>query len=90
MANHPNRNWKRRWNVDHEAGTAVHESGLTARYHRFPSGDWDVETANGPQTVAALLEAGESHAQALVERWIWEAGELFRRALERRAARNNE
>jgi hypothetical protein len=85
MANHPNRNWKRRWIVDHDAGTAVHESGLSARFQRFPSGDWHVETENGPQTVAALIEAGEPLAQARVERWIWEATELFRRAIERRA-----
>ena len=44
MASHPNRNWKRRWIVDHGAGTAVHESGLTARLHRLPSGDWLVQT----------------------------------------------
>jgi hypothetical protein len=83
MANHPNRNWKRRWTVDESAGTAVHESGLSARFHRFPSGDWHVETENGPQTVAALVEAGDAQAQVRVERLIWEATELFRRALER-------
>jgi hypothetical protein len=83
MASHPNRNWKRRWIVDHGAGTAVHESGLTARLHRHPSGDWLVETENGPQTVAALIEAGERRASERVERWTWEATELFRRASER-------
>jgi hypothetical protein len=85
MANHPNRNWKRRWTVDHGVGIAVHESGLTARVHRFPSGEWHVETENGPQTVAAIIEAGEPRAEERVERWIWEATELFRRESARRA-----
>jgi hypothetical protein len=85
MANHPNRNWKRRWRVDQDAGTAVHESGLSARFHRLPSGDWHVETENAPQTLAALIAAGEKQAQASVERWTWEAGELLRRKLERRS-----
>jgi hypothetical protein len=78
MANHPNRNWKRRWTVDENAGTAVHESGFSARFYRFPSGDWHVETENGPQTAAVLGEA-----QVRVERLKWEATELFQRALER-------
>ena len=86
VANHPNRNWKRRWIVDPSTGTAVHESGLTTHFRKLPSGDWYVETANGPQTVAALTEAGESHAQVVVERWIWESNELLRRALARRAS----
>ena len=88
MANHPNRNWKRRWTVDHGTGIALHDSGLTARLHRLPSGDWHVEPENGPQTVAAIIEAGEPRAQQHVERWIWEATELFRRASER-PARND-
>jgi 1,2-phenylacetyl-CoA epoxidase catalytic subunit len=43
-----------------------------------------VETENGPQMVAALVDAGDPRAQERVARWIWEAGELFRRALEQR------
>ena len=50
---------------------------------RFPSGEWHVDVDNGPLIVVSLSEAGEPHAQARVERWIWEASELFRRALER-------
>jgi len=82
MANHPNRNWKRRWHVDHSAGIAVHVSGLTALFRQLPSGDWYVETANELQTVTALTEAGDSRAKAVVERWIWESNELLRRALD--------
>jgi hypothetical protein len=44
-----------------------------------------VETENAPQTLAALIAAGEKQAQASVERWTWEAGELLRRKLERRS-----
>jgi len=82
--NHPNRNWKRRWQVDCDAGTAAHESGLNARFHRLASGDWRVNVDNGPETIAALLASGEPKPQARVERLIWEAHELFRRALDRR------
>ena len=32
-------NWHKRWKVDIEAATAVHESGLVARFHQLPITD---------------------------------------------------
>jgi hypothetical protein len=87
MANHPNRNWKRKWALNADSSQATHECGLIARYHRVASGDWTVESPNGPQTLEALVAAGEQRAAQRIERLIWEAGELFKRSLERRQGR---
>jgi hypothetical protein len=87
MANHPNRNWKRKWVVNADCSQATHDCGLIARYHPFPSGDWTVECSNRPQMLEALVAAGEPRPAERIERLIWEARELFKRSCERHLGR---
>jgi hypothetical protein len=75
MSNHPNRNWRRRWTVDLEAGTATHNTGLVVRFTPVPGepGAYDGEVIAGldavhglsPQQAARMMrEAGDIYAES--------------------------
>lgn len=74
MANHPNRNWRRRWSVDLDANEARHTSGLTVRFQAQPDGSWQ-------SVVIAQGQPIDSRALARLTR---EAGDIFQITIQRR------
>jgi hypothetical protein len=78
MTNHPNRNWRRRWQFDTASLTAKHESGLTIQFKEADDtpGALDGEVLGGipesldwrsnPNILAKLMrQAGDGMMDAL-------------------------
>ena len=78
MANHPNRNWRKRWQFDTASLTATHESGFTVQFKEAEDclGALDgtvkgdiLESLNwrsNPNLLAKLMrQAGDGMASAL-------------------------
>lgn len=75
MANHPNRNWRRKWTVDLDAKEARHECGLVVRFRQDSQG-WLGDAVAGVDKVHPMDAA----------RRMREAGEMFNRAIEKAKA----
>ncbi len=80
MTAHPNRNWRRRWRVNLDASTAVHEpTGIVVRFEADPDdpGAWDGEVIDGVDAITTI------DGQALA-RLMREAGDIYREAIDAR------
>lgn len=81
MANHPRRNWRKQWTVDLDAGTARHESGITAR---FPDpANPDRASLDDAETLRASLAAqhGAAAGAQVLARTLRDAVDVYTRAL---------
>lgn len=82
MANHPNRNWKRRWRVDLAQRTATHESGLVVQFAAEPDeeGGIDGQIIAGMPDLSRSADVAQTQAQRIA-RLLREAGEIYQREL---------
>lgn len=49
MANHPNRNWRKKWNVDIEQCLAVHQDGWMFQFSEVENGVWEGKAISFPK-----------------------------------------
>lgn len=75
MGNYSDHNWQRRWRVDLDARTALHESGLVVRFREHPDGGRCGELEKIPP---GLMSAGKA------ARLMREAEEVYKHALDRK------
>lgn len=71
MANHPNRNWRRKWHADLTTGMVAHESGLAVRYQ-----DGTGEIVAGLPILSTDADQALDQARRLA-RLLKEAGDIY-------------
>lgn len=54
MTNHPNRNWRKKWNVDIEQCLAVHQDGWMFQFSEVEKGVWDGRAIAFPKNMTVF------------------------------------
>jgi hypothetical protein len=77
MVNHPNRNWRKRWQVDLVQSTATHQpSGLIVRFFTDSEGKLNGKVTAGLPSISTDLTTAQQQANQLA-RLLREANEIY-------------
>lgn len=80
MANHPNRNWRRRWQIQPDLHHATHVSGFEAWYRRDERGDTTLVYEGSAKARVFYEAAGDRRVDLRLKRLEVEARMLFEAA----------
>ena len=80
MTNHPNRNWRKKWQVDLSTCRAIHSTGLIVEFKQSPDGGWDGTSQNCRDI---FQEINQDTATRLA-RLLSEAGDIYKERLGQR------
>ena len=84
MTNHPNRNWRNRWQVDLAACCATHKpTGIIVTFEMSSDGDYIDSKVKQLDKINEMLSQGGITANALA-RLMREAGDIYKEHLDER------